>query len=538
VLENEALKFIINYENAVKELSKRSALAYFNASISGKSEDYQRASELQLQLEKIHADKKEFEKVVRFKNSDKIQDSIIKRQIDLIYNSYAGSQIEESLLEEIINLSTKIEQTFSTYRAEINGKKFTDNEIDEILKKSKDSNELKAAWEASKNIGQIVAGDVIKLVKLRNKAARQLGFDNFHTMSLSLNEQSVGEIDSIFESLDNFIKKPFAKLKDEIDIVLAEEYGIKKENLMPWHYQDKFFQQGPSIYKVDLDKYFKEQDIPQLTKEYYKSIGLDVDNLFAKSDLFEKEGKYQHAYCTHIDREGDVRVVCNIKPTQQWMSTMLHEFGHAAYDKYISDKLPWTLRQSAHIFTTEAIAMLFGRMATNAEWLKDVMKISNVEKVKINENCNNALRLEQLVFSRWVQVVYNFEKELYDNPEQDLNSLWWQLVKKYQLINKPGNRNSADWAAKIHITLYPAYYHNYMLGELLASQLYFFIKNKVLATESKSVSFFEKEDVGKYLINLFMSYGSLYRWDKLIKTATGEKLNPKYFAEQFVNDNG
>ena len=111
-MENEALKFIINYENAVKELSRQSALAYFDASISGKSEDYQKASELQLQLEKIHSDKKEFEKVVRFKNSDKIQDSIIKRQIDLIYNFYAGSQIENSLLEKIINLSQKLSKLF------------------------------------------------------------------------------------------------------------------------------------------------------------------------------------------------------------------------------------------------------------------------------------------------------------------------------------------------------------------------------------------------------------------------------------------
>ncbi len=534
-MENEALLFILNYENSVKELYKQSALSNFKATISGEPADYQKAGEFQLKLEKFYSNKKQFEKIFELKKSENIKDPIIKRQIDLIYNSYAGNQFDSTLLEEIIALSTKIEQTFSTYRAEINGKKVTDNQVDEILKKSIDSAELKTAWEASKNIGETVAADVIELVKLRNKAATQLGYDNFHEMSLSLSEQSVEEIDSIFDKLDEYIKVPFAKLKQETDSFLAQHYGVNNKELMPWHYQDKFFQQGPNIYKTNLDKYFEESDISEITKNYYRTIGIDIADLFEKSDLFEKEGKYQHAYCTHIDRDGDVRVVCNIKPNRQWMSTMLHEFGHAAYDKYLSQKLPWTLRQPAHIFTTEAIAIMFGRMAANAEWLKDVMKISDMEKGKINEDCTNSLRMEQIIFSRWVQVVYRFEKELYNNPDQDLNLLWKQLVEKYQLLKMPEGRNKADWAAKIHIALYPAYYHNYMLGELLASQLYYYIKDKVLKADSKSVSFYEKKDAGNYLINLFMSYGSLYRWDKLIETATGEKLNPKYFAEQFVN---
>ena len=74
-----------------------------------------------------------------------------------------------------------------------------------------------------------------------------------------------------------------------------------------------------------------------------------------------------------------------------------------------------------------------------------------------------------------------------------------------------------------------------MLGELLASQLYHYIKEKVLRDDSKEmISFTGEKDVGQYLINLFFSYGSLYKWDKLIKTATAEELNPKYWIKQFA----
>ena len=53
--------------------------------------------------------------------------------------------------------------------------------------------------------------------------------------------------------------------------------------------------------------------------------------MIARSDLYEKKGKSPHAFCTDIDREGDVRVLANIVPNEYWMGTMLHEFGHSVY---------------------------------------------------------------------------------------------------------------------------------------------------------------------------------------------------------------
>lgn len=540
---NEFINLLIKYENEIAYLSKEASLAYFNASISGKEEDYKKASELQLRISKIFSNKNDFEKLKKFKTSEEINNELVlKRQLELIYNAYAGNQFDEKLQEEIINLSTKVEEKFATFRAclpngtaEVNGQKLTDNKIDEILETSTDSEELKQHWLASKQIGNIVADDVKKLVHMRNKAAKEMGFKNYHQMSLELSEQNADDIEKLFDELDELTRASFIKLKNEIDEFLAKRYKITKQELMPWYYFDKFFQHGPKIYNVDFDKYFKDKDIVEITKNYFNGIDLNIDDLLEKSDLFEKEGKYQHAYCTNIDKLGDVRVVCNVKPNYRWMGTMLHEYGHAVYDKYVNRDLPWTLREHAHIFTTEAIAMLFGRFVSNPQWLKDVIGISEEEKENISAECFNSLRLEQLVFTRWVQVMYRFEKSMYENPEQDLNKLWWELVEKYQMIKKPEGRNEPDWASKIHVALYPAYYHNYMLGELLASQLYFYISEKVIkTTNGKPQSFANDKNVGAYLKHLFFSYGAMYHWSELIKKATGEELTPKYYAMQFV----
>ena len=82
---------------------------------------------------------------------------------------------------------------------------------------------------------------------------------------------------------------------------------------------------------------------------------------------------------------------------------------------------------------------------------------------------------------------------MFENPEQDLDSLWWELVERYQGLKKPEGRKKPDWAAKIHIALYPVYYQNYMLGELLASQLYYYIKDKVIKNNSEEMISFRSE---------------------------------------------
>ena len=124
---------------------------------------------------------------------------------------------------------------------------------------------------------------------------------------------------------------------------------------------------------------------------------------------------------------------------------------------------------------------------------------------------------------------------MYSNPDQDLNELWWKLVEKYQFLKKPEGRDEPDWASKIHVALYPAYYHNYLLGELLASQLYSYITTKVIKSDNtKNESFVGKSEVGEYLKNIFFAYGALYPWNELIIKSTGEELTAKYYAEQFI----
>lgn len=532
-MEMEADEFIQSFEAEMIPVYVDMNKAYWDASISGRDEDYSRASELEIKFSKILADKEKFKKVKKYRASDNIKDSITNRVFDVLYNSMIKYQADTAKLEKLIKAQTELEKKFSTFRAEVNGKKLTDNDIENILRNAADSKILEETWRASKQIGAAVAEDVIALVRLRNEIAKDLGYTNYHEMSLKISDQDPEEVMIIFDELDSLTKGTFAELKEEMDYFLSERYRVKKEDLMPWHYQNRFFQEAPRIYQVDLDRFYEEKDIPVIVQNYYAGIGLEVENILKNSDLYEKEGKNQHAFCTSIDRAGDIRILANIKDDYYWANTMLHELGHAVYDEYIDSTLPFTLRDPAHIFTTEAVANFFGMLASNAGWMSKNLGVPSEEAGKIGPDVKKFTRLEKIVFSRWSQVMFRFEKSMYENPDQDLNKLWWDLVEKYQLLSRPEGRDNPDWAAKIHIATVPCYYHNYLLGDLLALQLDAYMEENIIG--HKDPSYTGHTEIGDYLKGKVFKPGSRYYWNEMIERATGEKLTAKYYARQFVD---
>jgi peptidyl-dipeptidase A len=528
-------RFIQTHVAEVEPLAARANLAYWEAATTGRTEKFEEHKQLQLQIRRLCSDANDFAHVQALRAAGHIRDPRLARQLDKLYYAYLQNQIEPGLLQRIVELDSKVQETYNNYRATIDSQQVTMSDIYTALTTEKDVARREAAWRASKQVGNVIIEDFLELVRRRNQAARQLGFDDYHTMTIVVNEQRIQDLDRIFDELDRLTREPFARLKKELDAILAKGYGIAPENLMPWHYHDPFFQRTPLVYQLDLDEYYKGRDVKELARKYYASIGLPVDDILARSDLYDRAGKYPHAFSHDVDRQGDVRVLANLQDTERWMETLLHELGHAIYDRYHDPNEPWLLREPAHSFTTEAVAMFFGRLSRNAAWMQSILGLSDEETAKIKEVSGRYLQFQQILFVRWTLVMYHFEKALYADPDQDLNRLWWDLVEKYQSLRRPPGPADAGWASKLHFTTAPCYYHNYMLGELLASQWHHYIVHKVLGLASdEGLSYVGDQRVGRYLRDNVFGPGARYAWQEMIVRATGEPLTPKYFVQQFV----
>ncbi|HUT23184.1 MAG TPA: M2 family metallopeptidase [Sumerlaeia bacterium] len=546
-----AQEFIDKYTAEVEPLEREIALAHWEASLSGKAEDFERLATLEKQLVDVHGRPDEYAQVRRFREAlrddaaaDAGADPLVARQIEILYQYYRAAQGDAALLKRIVDMETDLAREFNTYRATYRGEKRSNNHLEQILKTTRDPEEAREAWEALKQVGVVAAPRIVELVGLRNRHAAELGSPNYYAFALELKELDQGRLFAMLAELDEKTTPLFRKLKTELDAQLAGEFGIGAADLRPWHYRNPFFQQMPENEKVDLDPVFADKDLEKLTETYYRGIHLEIRDILDRSDLYEREGKDQHAFCTGIETPRDVRVLCNVRPTGRWMSTMLHEFGHAVYDRYIDPGLPYVLRRPAHTLTTEAIAMLNERFLGSADFLSGIAGLDRAQAEEITAVLRRHQRRQMLVFTRWVLVMTHFERAMYEDPGQDLAALWWDLVERFQFLD-PGERRTAsaegacppeasrgcppDWASKIHLACASVYYQNYLLGEMNASQILAAMRRDALAQDAPVVG---NPAVGAFLDGKIFKPGGAKPWNERLADATGEKLNARYFLNE------
>jgi peptidyl-dipeptidase A len=534
-----AKAFVDDHVKRLRPLEVAAGRAWWDANITGKDEDFKKKEDSQNKIDAALAEKAPFESLKALKkekDAGTIKDPLLARQIDLLYLQYLEKQVDPSLLKKLTAKANAVEQGFNVFRATVNGQEMTDSKVRDVLKTATDSGTRKDVWEASKVVGGKVEQDLKELVSVRNQSAKELGFPNFHALYLYLNEQNGKDLIALFDDLDRLTKEPFTQAKAEIDAKLAKTYSLAPNELMPWHYHDPFFQESPAVFDADLDAPYKTADILALCRAFYAGIGLPIDRVLTQSDLYEKKGKSPHAFCTDIDREGDVRVLGNIVPNEYWMGTMLHELGHSVYSSNngnIPQSLPYVLRAEAHILTTEGVAMQLQKFSKSRPWLEKMgVKVPDGEK--FDAAAAKVQRNELLIFSRWCQVMLRFEKGLYEDPKQDLNALWWDLVQKYQGLKKPAGRSAPDYAAKIHICSAPVYYHNYMMGQLFASQVHHaLVKDLYPGTKTTDALYIGDKKVGEWMTKKVFAVGRTLAWNDLLKHATGVGLNPEAFAKDF-----
>ena len=442
----------------------------------------------------------------------------------MLEQSFAPHQVEPDLRREIIELQSSVESRFARHRGEIDGEPVDDNTILSVFRHSDDSRERQAAWEASKTVGREVAADVRQLARVRNEAARRLGHRDHFAMALATTDYDERRLFATLDEVDEITRAPFAEMKQGLDEQLSTRFGVAVDELRPWHYSDPFFQEVPDAVGVDLDPYLCDQRLDELTLRTFDGMGLDVRGVLDRSDLSPREHKVQHAFCIDVDRAGDIRVLSNNVPGSRWSETMLHEFGHAVYfDGVGGDALPWMLR-TMHLCVTEGVAMRCGRLVGEPEWLRSIAGVPASTVDELAPRLHAAKRAALLIFARWVLVMTHFERGLYANPDGPHDAHWWDLVERFQLLRRPDGRSAPDWAAKIHVAVAPVYYHNYLFGEMIASQL-----------DASIGSLVNNADAGAALASRVFAPGASLRWDHLIEQATGSPLAPAVLARDIAS---
>jgi len=454
----------------------------------------------------------------------------LRRRLMVWEMHLAAHRADPDDIRDRVALETDIEQAFSDHRGTAGCTERTMNDLTEVLRCGRDRDQRRAAWEAQKSVGDVVAEPMRRLMRLRNRLALDAGYRNWWDMQVRVSELDPDVLMDLLDELVRVTDAPFADAKARMDAAVAADLGVVAEDLAPWDYSDPFFQEVPVQALVAVAA-SPAADPAAGARAAVEALGFAPDQVLSRSSLYEARGKTPHAFTSDLDRSGDVRILANLRPTLEWHVILLHELGHALYSRGIDRSLPWELRREAHSLTTEGVALLFESLADDADYLEARVGLAADKATALSAARREARRLNLLVFSRWCQVMVRFEAAAYRDPDGDLDNLWWDLVERYQEVRRPASRRRPDWAAKIHVAVAPVYYQNYLLGHAFAAQL-----RASLSAAAAGGPWHGAPDLAAQLARLFRD-GALRPWPEAVERVTGERLGVDALLGEMLGGN-
>lgn len=419
----------------------------------------------------------------------------------------------------------------------------TANEIDNLLKRSRDLSERQRVWTASKDIGKPLKPSLAELVNLRNQVARELGYKSYFALQVAAYGMTVDEMMKLLDDSVATTKPLFDGLHCWAKNTLATRYKKAAPRLIPAHWiGNRWAQNWPGlIEEANLDPLFKgtpPERIVKSAENFYVSLGFPrlPSSFWEKSDLYPvppgvARKKNAHASAWHVDHDQDVRSLMSVEDNAQWFGTAHHELGHIYYFlSYSTPEVPFLLREGANRAFHEAIGDLARLASEQTPYLVSV-GVMPAGKEPDPKGWLLQSGLESVVFLAWsAGTMSHFERDLYEAelPPAEWQKRWWDYVGQFQGVIAPGARGDelCDACTKTHLIDDPAGYYDYAMATLIKFQLHDHICTKLLKQDVRSCNYAGSKAAGDFLKGI-LSKGATGDWRQVIKDATGEPISPR-----------
>ena len=471
---------------------------------------------LEVAEDKLHELFKDEELYNKFSKIEKhdLGSKHLNRQLSSILRNFKDELGAGDIMKEMRNKENQISAKFNSYVPKIDEKEVSKAEISKILETENNPEIRKKAYNAKVQGGELIADDLVDLVKTRNEFAKSQGYENFFEYQV---KEGYGvepkELDCLLDEMYQNAKDSSLKTQMKSKAKLSKAFGINPEDLMAYHY-GLLTDDSPA--KVINDSLKTKEQVVDITKQAYKDMGYDVDSMPVTLDLFPRKNKNTHGFCFEITPAKDSRILANLTNNVESMDTLSHELGHCVYNLGIDSNLS-PYEQATYPAMTEAVAMMMGDLPQKENILLDVVSEKDLDKFK-NEHKKSEINF----INRSMQII-NFEREMYKNPDQNLGKLWHGLKCKYCGKNEKEEINN-EWATVPHYLSHPAYYQNYFRANIMKAQMY-----KHLTKELGSIT--ENKNTAEYLNKNLFKLGTSMPENDLIESFTGEKLSTKSLCD-------
>ena len=458
------------YVEKMVEFSTYSALSYMRYTLNTENEFYSGEKEYYDQVEpelqslQIQYYRAMLESPFRKELEERLS-PVLFRDMEVSCKAISP-EIVSDLVEEN-RIITEYSDLMASLEFEFRGEKMPRTVLTKYFSED-DRNTRKEAYEAMgrgfKPVEEKLDDIFDRLVKVRDKMARKMGYKNF----VQLGYYRMGRL--------CYDEKMVKKFRNNVakDIVPAVA-KLKTENGKRLGILDfKMYDDGVVIPGGDPKPSDNKEDIFRAATEMYHEMSPDtgsfIDMMMENEafDVVSRKNKWGGGYCTSFMKFDQPFILANFNGTAGDVDVMTHEAGHAFADYMIRNnrfkaelnvggmETAETHSMSMEFFAWKYISKFFGH---------------DTDKYKYMHAFN------AFSFIPYGTMVDEFQHIVYECPNltaKDRKDVWKELEKKYRpymsIEGIPYIEDGNRWQYQMHIFETPFYYIDYVLAQTAAFQ--------------------------------------------------------------------
>ncbi len=349
-------------------------------------------------------------------------------------------------------------------------------ELEQVMAKSRDPNQLQEAWEGWRTIAVAMKPKYARMVEIANAGARDLGFPDVGAMWRSGYDMPpdafVAEVERLWQQVKPFYNSLHcyvrAKLNERYgDEVVPLDQPIRADLLgnmwaQSWGNIADIVAPKSAAPAYDLTalleaKNYKPLDMVHTADRFFQSLGFaPLPETFWQRSMFEKPVDHEavcHASAWDLDGKDDIRIKMCIHVNAEDFQTIHHEIGHNIYQRAYKNQ-PYLFRNGANDGFHEAIGDMVALSITPA-YLKKIGLLDELPPADADLGLLMSQALEKIAFLPFGLLVDKWRWEVFSgkvDPDH-YNDAWWRLRTLYQGIRPPAERpaDAFDPGAKYHI---------------------------------------------------------------------------------------
>ena len=378
---------------------------------------------------------------------------------------------------ELAVLSSRLDSTYSTGKFQFKGKTLTLNDAEDVLRSSRNPEDLKAVWEGWHSISVPMKGDYAQLVTLANEGSRNLGYKDTGALWRSGYDMDpdafAAETDRVWKQVEPFYRNLHCyvrgRLNDTYGDAVQKRTGPIRADLLGNMWAQQWGniypivapKTGGSSYSLDDLLVAKGYDPVKMVKTgegFYSSVGFAPlpETFWERSQITRPRDREVvcHASAWDVNDRDDIRIKMCTKVNGEDFYTVHHELGHNYYQRaYMAQ--PYLFKGAANDGFHEATGDFVGLSALTPTYLQQIGLLDKVPGTEEDIPFLLKMALDKIAFmpfglliDRWRWQVFSGEVD-----PAHYNEAWWKLRTQYQGIVPPGPRpdDAFDPGAKYHV---------------------------------------------------------------------------------------